>query len=215
MDAGPRIRRRAVLAGVGAAFVPRQARATSAVPPIPLGIQIARVKAATGDEAPVVTDAWLDAQLSQANAIFGEHELRFVEAMARAPLDGAHARLETRAERDALAARMSEEVANVFVVESLRDVDDPKLFRMGVMWRNLKNLKKKYVIVAASALETTLAHELGHYLGNPHSFVKNNLMSYLREEGGKVFLDKKQGEVSRRTARGLFAAKELKEAARG
>ena len=37
-------------------------------------------------------------------------------------------------------------------------------------------------------MPTTLAHELGHFLGNGHAYVKNNLMSYERD-GGEVFLD--------------------------
>ena len=49
---------------------------------------------------------------------------------------------------------------------------------------------------------------LGHFLGNPHSYVKNNLMSYDRD-GGKVFLDDAQGQKARKTARALFASKEL------
>jgi hypothetical protein len=69
-------------------------------------------------------------------------------------------------------------------------------------------LKQRYVIVSSAARETTLAHELGHFLGNPHSFVKNNLMSYERD-GGQVFLDESQGAISRKTARLLFAKKEL------
>jgi hypothetical protein len=157
---------------------------------------------------PVVTRAFVEAQLEAANEVFKPHGLRFFERDAASTLPESAARLETSADRDALASSMVSGVANVYFVESLRDVDDPKLYRMGVCWRKLSNLKKKYVIVAASAQPTTLAHELGHYLGNPHSFVKNNLMSYDRD-GGKVFLDDAQGQRARKTARGLFASKEL------
>jgi hypothetical protein len=120
----------------------------------------------------------------------------------------AQRKLETRADRDALADAMQPGVANVFVVASLRDVDTPALMRMGVCWRKLSNLAKRYVIVASSAMPTTLAHELGHFLGNGHAYVKNNLMSYERD-GGKVFLDVAQARRSRTTAARLLSAREL------
>lgn len=156
----------------------------------------------------VVTRAFVEAQLATANELFAPHAVRFFEREPAGDLPESAARLETAADRDALATAMVAGVANVYFVESLRDVDDPKLHRMGVCWRKLSNLKKRYVIVAASAQPTTLAHELGHFLGNPHSYVKNNLMSYDRD-GGKVFLDDAQGQKARKTARALFASKEL------
>lgn len=183
----------------------------AALPKIPLAFAVAaRVVEKDGKRAsvPVVTRAWIDAQLEQANTIFGEHQLGFREAKQIRALDEKHCALENRADRDALASELSSGVLNVFFVESLRDVDDPKLHRMGVMWRNLRDLKKKYVIVAESARSTTLAHEIGHYLGNDHSFVKNNLMSYERD-GGKVTLNADQAARARRTAAAHFAKKEL------
>lgn len=159
-------------------------------------------------DAPVVSKAFVDEQLKQCAEIFGEFALSFAAGAKERALDGKMAKLEDRADRDAMADFMLPGVVNIYFVESLRDVDDPKKHRMGVTWRKLSNLKKKYVIVAASARETTLAHELGHFLGNDHSYVKNNLMSYDRD-GGKVFLDATQGAKSRKTALALFASKEL------
>jgi len=210
----PLLRRRDALVGASslaasAILLPRRAYAKDTLPPIPLAIQIAwETSGGDKDEAPVVSKAFLDDQIERANAVFGEHGISFVEAAERGRLPASKAVVETRDDRDAFVDSMQKGLANVFLVRSLRDVDDPSLYRMGVTWRNLKNLKKKYVIVAASALTTTLAHELGHFLGNDHTSVKNNLMSYDRD-GGKVFLDARQGERSRRTARGLFAKKEL------
>jgi hypothetical protein len=69
---------------------------------------------------------------------------------------------------------------NVFVPASLRDVDDPSLLRMGVHWRARapRTRPSHFVIVASSAWQTTLAHELGHFFGNPHHRTPGNLMSY-------------------------------------
>lgn len=178
---------------------------------VPFGVATAQRKIDKDGKStlePVVARTFIDEQLAQTNAIFGEWKIRFVEASASRNLDAKHAQLETRADRDAVADAMLAGVINVFFVDSLRDVDDPKNFRMGVTWRKLSNLKKKYVIVAASAQKTTMAHELGHFLGNDHSSVKNNLMSYDRD-GAKVFLDATQAAKARKTATALFALKEL------
>jgi hypothetical protein len=64
------------------------------------------------------------------------------------------------------------------------------------------------VIVAASALPSTLAHELGHFFGNGHSAVKNNLMSYDRD-GGAVFLDATQQGKIQAFARIFLRTKEI------
>jgi hypothetical protein len=201
-----RFGRRILLGGTLPLLVPGVAAAAQPIPPIPLFIRVATH--GKSDE-PVASAAFVDALISETNAVYAEHELSFVEARDRGSVPSSRAALETRADRDGLAEHFESGITNVFVVRSLRDVDDPKLYRMGVMWRFLKNLKKKYVIVAASCMPTTLAHELGHFLGLDHAYVKNNLMSYDRDEGAKVFLDAKQGEKCRRTARGLFAKKEL------
>lgn len=173
------------------------------LPPIPLAVWIARAPGASS--TPVVDAAFVDEQVAQSVTLFGAHGVRFREAEERRSAETERYRLESRADRDAMADLLLPGVLNVFFVESLRDVDDPRLYRMGVTWRKLSNLTKRYVIVAASARETTLAHELGHCFGNDHSRVTNNLMSYDRD-GGAVFLDEAQGAKCRRAARGLFAS---------
>ncbi len=217
--------RRSLLLGSGAGLVGLVARAGSGHAReaerreeivVPVAVAVAQRSAEVDGEAtlvPVVEPGFVTAQLYEANEVFGEHGIRFVEHVGRRTLPETAARLETRADRDALADAMQPQVANVYFVESLRDVDTPSLMRMGVCWRKLSNLAKRYVIVAASAMPTTLAHELGHFLGNGHAYVKNNLMSYERD-GGKVFLDAAQARRSRTTAARLLASKELVRVAR-
>ena len=205
--------RRTFVASIGSlgllAVRPAFAKATATakpIPSIPLALFIGTRVAEDGSRAAVVSDEFVSAQLQQSNELFSGFGLAFHEA-ERGALTSAPD-LETREDRNALAANNVTSRCNVFFVGNLRDVDDPKLFRMGVMWRNLRNLKQKCVIVASSARETTLAHELGHFLGNGHTTVKNNLMSYERD-GGTVLLDEAQGAKSQKTARTLFATKEL------
>lgn len=205
-------RRRILLAaasGLGAHLVVARGALGAEPPPpvtVPLGFARApRAEARDGAVPPIVDDTFVAAQLAAANEVFAEHHVRFVEHVPSRALPPTARRLETRGDRDALAASMVGAVVNVFFVESLRDVDDPSRYRMGVCWRKLADTSKRYVIVAASAAPTVLAHELGHFLGNGHSTVKNNLMSYDRD-GGAVFLDAAQGRTARATARRLIAA---------
>lgn len=172
------------------------------IPALPLSIAVAE-----RDGAPVRDGAWVDAQVAVANDLFGAFGVTF-EPIEKRSLEPRFAALETKADRDALAAHRAARVINVFIVHSLRDVDDPSLLRMGVHWRKLADLSQNYVIVAASARETTLAHELGHYFGNAHNDVLNNLMSY-RRDGGDVFLDATQGAVIRQHAQGFLASQKL------
>jgi len=174
-------------------------------PPIPaLSLSIA---VASVDGKAVRDDAWIDAQLTEVERLFGPIGVSVRKAKSR-PLDQRFARLETRADRDALAAELERGVVNVFIVASLRDVDEPDRYRMGVHWHKRSDTKKHYVIVSASAMPSTLAHELGHFFGNGHSKVVNNLMSYERT-GDAVFIDERQAATIRAFARNYLRAKEL------
>ena len=157
------------------------------------------------DKHDVVDDAFVASQITTANELYAPFGVGFTRAESRV-LASKHAALEGREDRDALADELAPSAVNVFFVASLRDVDDPTRLRMGVTWRKLTDLKKKYIVVASSARPTTLAHELGHFLGLDHSSVKNNLMSYDRD-GGKVSLDERQGRTVRQHADFLVRSK--------
>ena len=124
---------------------------------------------------------WIAEQVEQANTIFGPHGVRFV-AHERLALDDALSVLEDRRDRHALGAHLDSARIDVFVVRSLRDVDDPSLMRRGVHWRPAGRPGAHFVIVSAISGPTVLAHELGHYFGNPHSPTPGNIMSYDRGE---------------------------------
>jgi hypothetical protein len=192
--------RRAFALGLGAGLLARARPAAAGDPaaaPIPT-LQLAFAVASDGG-APVRDDAWIDAQVAEAERLFGGLGVH-LRKTAQRPLAERFAHLETRRDRDALAAETSRGVINVMLVGSLRDVDDPSRHRMGVHWRPAATPAKHYVIVSASAMPSVLAHELGHYFGNPHSAVPDNLMSYNRS-GDQVFLDDAQARTIRSFAR--------------
>lgn len=172
------------------------------VAPMPVSIAIAEE-----DGAPVQTGEWVDEQLAEARRIYNAFGIHFRKPTTR-KLDARFAKLETRADRDALASELKSGVLNVFIVASLRDVHDERLFRMGVHWAPNGDLKRQYVIVAATARKTTMAHEIGHYFKLQHTFVPDNLMSYQRT-GADVFLTDAQKATVIASAKLYVSRKEL------
>ncbi len=147
------------------------------------------VHVAEPDGIPARPDAWMDAQIAEAERLFAPVGVRFrwtVRTIGKREL----AQLETRADRDALGSAAVPGLINVFLVSSLRDVDEPSRMRMGVCWTQSVT-RRRYLVVSASARPSVLAHELGHFFGNGHTTVMNNLMSYERD-GAEVFLDETQ-----------------------
>jgi hypothetical protein len=148
---------------------------------------------------PSVSDAWLREQVTTANTLFAPHGVEFrIEERYRLP--DRHAELETRTDRHALGALLDSARIDVFIVRSLRDVDEPSLMRRGVHWRPTGIAGAHFVVVSMIAGPTVLAHELGHYFGNPHSPTPGNIMSYERGDG-PPFFDAAQGHRIRRLAR--------------
>lgn len=136
----------------------------------------------------VVDDAWVNAQIAEANRLFSPLGTSFRWYMEK-PLADAHASMHSRADRDALTPLMEDHVVDVFIVRELEDVDEPGRYRRGVCWTGLGG--RRFLILSQIAGASVLAHELGHFFGNPHSPVTDNLMSYSRT-GAPPFLDEKQ-----------------------
>jgi hypothetical protein len=165
-----------------------------------------RISIAVDDTGkPLAQPEWLAAELDAAQGLFTPFGVRFVKT-GGGPIEARLAHLETRADRDALATHVAPHVVDVFVVGSLRDVDDPSQMRRGVHWHASSGAH--YLILVASAPTTVLAHELGHYFGNPHSQVVDNVMSYERS-GAPVFFDADQGRRIGAKAREYVRSGEL------
>ncbi len=164
--------------------------------------------AVAGDDE---NEPWLRTEVDSALAFFAPFGVRFAAAGGVTALPARFAHVETRADRDALAAQVQPHVINVFLVDSLRDVDDPAEMRRGVHWHGPGGTH--YVILVSTASPQVLAHELGHFFGNPHSKVVDNLMSYERS-GGWVFFDEAQGKRIVGRAREYLESGELVPVAR-
>jgi hypothetical protein len=129
-----------------------------------------RLHIALDADKPVVTPEWFAAQLASANTHFAAADIAFelagVDALPASALD-----VVTRRDRNALAAgrdSLGGGVIHVYLVGTLDDVDVPGEARNGVAWRRPGD-NRKYVILASRARAVTLAHELGHVFGLPHS----------------------------------------------
>jgi len=181
------------------------ARAASEATPLRIPISFA---VATQDDQPVRDAAWIDLQLAEMQRLYGPLGVH-PESVSIRSIAPRYAHMETRADRYSLLSEARpDHAAHVFVVGTLRDVDDPTRLRRGVHWRHRANASARYVILASEAPVSVLAHEMGHYFGLGHSAVTDNLMSYDRT-GAPVFLDANQSRVIQAAAREVFRSGEL------
>jgi hypothetical protein len=158
--------------------------------------------------APVVDETFIAERIARANEIFAVHGVEFA-VKDRKPLAERHAMIDSRGDRDALGDYFARGTIHVFCVQSLRDVDEPDRVRRGVHWHSTTHAGAHYVILSSIAGVDVLAHELGHYLGNPeHSHVPGNLMSYERTDA-MPFLDELQAARLRRRLRSYLSSHEL------
>lgn len=150
----------------------------------------------------VASAEFLQAQWASVQTLLGPAGLAFAPQQAEVHPTMA-AVLESREDRSALARFVVPHAVNVFVVESLADVDEAGRQRLGVHWRAGGT---HYVIVATYAVpggrpcppqytckndSGLLAHELGHFFGLAHDSRADNLMSYSRA-GRAIWLDERQ-----------------------
>lgn len=129
---------------------------------------------AVGDSGPVATADWITGQLAGANTHFAPLDVGFQIAGVTA-LPSSAARIEDRQERDALGATIAGTVVDVFVTGQLDDIDTPGAVARGVTWRGKGG--KKFIILSTLGKERTLAHELGHVFGLPHSRYPISIMN--------------------------------------
>jgi len=131
-----------------------------------------------GESGTVASAQWFADQLALANTHFAASDIAFQLAGVDA-LPESVSHVKTRADRNALArgkGRLGGGVIHVYLVGALDDVDVVGEARNGVAWRLPKD-NRKYVILAATARPVTLAHELGHVFGLPHSDYAESIMN--------------------------------------
>jgi hypothetical protein len=174
---------------------------------LPIKLHVVREGAAK-----VVTDAFLEQELARANEIYAPYGVAFA-VVESVELPAEHAALDTREQRDALGAYVQRGAIDCFVVRALRDVDAPERMRRGVHWHvRSRQGTPHFVILSSIAGADVLAHELGHYLGNPkHSETPGNLLSYTRSPDALPFLDTNQVRRVHAAIRGYLKRGELAE----
>lgn len=163
---------------------------------IPLRAQQEVTAFAVVVHADALDAAFWTEEMRQADLLFAPANVRFVQRGEVRTQDGVGL-VDDRDARDRLAqfmeiTRAGEPSAiHVFVTDRLADVDAPGE-RGGVHWRFRRQRNTHYIILSSHTWPTTLAHELGHYFGNPHSRTPNNIMSYERDGTTPPFFDAQQ-----------------------
>jgi len=206
-DCGPMLTRRAAAAALvgtalGALLPPASASAGQLVR---LGVA---VHVAQEQGLPVADQAFIERQLKMANRVFAPYGVAF-EQSERHQSEALLPHVRTRSERNALGAFVRPQRINLFVVASLHDVDEPPRIRRGVHWHSATHVPAHYLILSRISFDAVLAHELGHFLGNPrHSNTRGNLMSYQHTDE-LPFLDESQQRRLRESLAGYLRTGEL------
>ena len=134
-----------------------------------------RLHVAADDKALVAGVDWIAEQLATANQQFAAIDVGFRLAGIDA-LPAAAFHIANRADRDELAShRAGGTLIDVFVIGRLDDIDEPGAIAYGVTW-HIKD-GRKYILVSNAAMPRTLAHELGHFFGLPHSTYAISIMN--------------------------------------
>lgn len=131
------------------------------------------------DAGPIATAEWVALQVATANTHFEAIDVGF-QIVGVEPLPASAERVEDRKERTSFAPRMKGRVIDVFVTGHLDDIDKPGAMAYGVAWWTRND--RKLIIVSTQAWERTLAHELGHFFGLPHSEYPISIMNKTTRE---------------------------------
>nr|HEX4315156.1 hypothetical protein [Kofleriaceae bacterium] len=132
---------------------------------------------AATDSTLVASPDWLAAQIATAD----KHLATIDVGLTVVATDRASAmRVDTPADRDAIVGTtgLHAGAIDVYVTFRLADVDatDDTYIR-GVTWRRHSDPDHKYIILSIAAGPRTLAHELGHFFGLPHSKYAISIMN--------------------------------------
>ena len=131
------------------------------------------------DAGPIATAEWVERQLATANKHFAALDVAF-QVVGVEALPATAERVEDRQERTSFAPRMKGRVIDVFITGHLDDIDKPGAMAYGVTWWTKSD--RKLIIVSTQAWEKTLAHELGHFFGLPHSKYAISIMNKTSRE---------------------------------
>ena len=158
-----------------------------------------------------IDETEVETELDRANAIFASAGIAFAPSRPAIRLDASAPRAaRTRDDRDVLVRSGSGPEVHVFVVDELLDIDEADRRRMGVHWRVRNDHARHGILLASYAPPTVLAHELGHYFGNPHAHAPDDLMSYVRTGMRAPFLSAPEIRRARAAAERYAASGEIR-----
>ncbi len=151
------------------------------------------VTIATADGEAVTDTTWLDARLERATLLFANANIEFkrVATATRAIADSGGDIMTVRQRQGLAAHAPTDGRIHIFVVDKLADKDRKGGFISGVHWRYAGGKRswrgRRYIILSRWSAIDTLAHELGHFFGLPHTTRKNTLMTSPGRIAGATF----------------------------
>ena len=126
------------------------------------------------DAGPIAAPDWVERQLASANKHFEPLDVAF-QIVGVESLPASAERVEDATERRSFAPLIKGRVIDVFVTGHLDDIDKPGEMAFGVTWWTTGD--RKFIILSTQGFERTLAHELGHVFGLPHSKYAVSIMN--------------------------------------
>jgi hypothetical protein len=124
----------------------------------------------------VASVEWWREQLATADRHYAKLGVGF-RVVSVTALPAANARVADVPARNALARHVREGAIHVFVTARLDDIDIAGAQLNGVAWRIAPRSPTKLVVLSTIAWPLTLAHELGHVFGLPHSSYPISIMN--------------------------------------